>query len=68
MEYNLEDGDEIRFYKPVQPLHSRHFLIEFGRGGEARTDSTSGGDGHSHITQSHDEIRSDVVSAKSELG
>ncbi|XP_057484626.1 uncharacterized protein LOC130771004 [Actinidia eriantha] len=68
MEYNLEDGDEIRFYKPVQPLHSRHFLIEFGRGGEARTDSTSGGDGHSHITQSHDEIRSDVISAKSESG
>ncbi|GFZ20104.1 hypothetical protein Acr_28g0008090 [Actinidia rufa] len=68
MEYDLEDGDEIRFYKPVQPLHLRHFLIEFGRGGEARTDSTSGGDGHSHITQSHDEIRSDVIIPESELG
>ena len=28
-EYNLEEWDVIRFYKPVQPLHSQHFLIEF---------------------------------------
>lgn len=33
MENNLEDGDLIRFYIPVRPLHSRHFLIEFVKGG-----------------------------------
>ncbi|KAG5514810.1 hypothetical protein RHGRI_036006 [Rhododendron griersonianum] len=25
---NLKDGDVIRFYKPVRPLHTLHFLIE----------------------------------------
>ncbi|KAG5514814.1 hypothetical protein RHGRI_036010 [Rhododendron griersonianum] len=33
MENNLEDGDLIRFYIPDRPLHSRHFLIEFVKGG-----------------------------------
>ncbi|CAL5440954.1 unnamed protein product [Camellia sinensis] len=27
-EHRLEDMDVIRFYKPVQPLHERHFLVK----------------------------------------
>ncbi|GFZ02002.1 hypothetical protein Acr_15g0006110 [Actinidia rufa] len=36
--YNLEAGDVITFYKPVQPLHSRNLLTEFVKGGETETD------------------------------
>ncbi|KAG5514811.1 hypothetical protein RHGRI_036007 [Rhododendron griersonianum] len=31
-ENNLKVGDLIEFYKPVQPLHSRHFLIKVAEG------------------------------------
>ncbi|KAI8523280.1 hypothetical protein RHMOL_Rhmol13G0061000 [Rhododendron molle] len=31
-ENNLEVGDLIEFYKPVQPLHSRHCLIKVAKG------------------------------------
>ncbi|GFZ02079.1 hypothetical protein Acr_15g0006880 [Actinidia rufa] len=50
--YHLKADDAIRFYRPVQPLNSRHFLIEIQERGAARTDpSQSGsaendGDGH----------------------
>ncbi|KAH7836985.1 hypothetical protein Vadar_008187 [Vaccinium darrowii] len=50
VENNLEDGDLIRFYKPVQPSHARHFLIEFVKGhGEmlelSQVSGTAGNDG-----------------------
>ncbi|KAF7121464.1 hypothetical protein RHSIM_Rhsim13G0048500 [Rhododendron simsii] len=37
--YNLGKGDMIRFYRPVHPLHSRHFLIEYEKGGGNLTQS-----------------------------
>ncbi|GFZ01902.1 hypothetical protein Acr_15g0005110 [Actinidia rufa] len=42
-EYNLENEDAIKFYKPVQPLNSRHFLIELVKRGEAVTDTSQSG-------------------------
>ncbi|GFZ01900.1 hypothetical protein Acr_15g0005090 [Actinidia rufa] len=42
-EYDLENDDAIKFYKPVQPLNSRHFLIEFVKRGEAVTDTSQSG-------------------------
>ncbi|CAL5424894.1 unnamed protein product [Camellia sinensis] len=33
--HRLEAMDVIRFYKPVQPLHERHFLIQCVKRGEA---------------------------------
>ncbi|GFZ02077.1 hypothetical protein Acr_15g0006860 [Actinidia rufa] len=42
-EYDLENEDAIKFYKPVQPLNSRHFLIEFVKRGEAVTDTSQSG-------------------------
>ncbi|GFZ02003.1 hypothetical protein Acr_15g0006120 [Actinidia rufa] len=42
-EYDLENQDAIKFYKPVQPLNSRHFLIEFVKRGEAVTDTSQSG-------------------------
>ncbi|KAE9460861.1 hypothetical protein C3L33_07273, partial [Rhododendron williamsianum] len=37
--HNLEKGDMIRFYRPVHPLHSRHFLIEYEKGVGNQTQS-----------------------------
>ncbi|GFZ02078.1 hypothetical protein Acr_15g0006870 [Actinidia rufa] len=43
-EYNLEAGDVITFYKPVQPLHSWNLLTEFVKGGETdQTDQAQSG-------------------------
>ena len=42
-EYDLENEDAIKFYKPVQPLNARHFLIEFVKRGEAVTDTSQSG-------------------------
>ncbi|GFZ01998.1 hypothetical protein Acr_15g0006070 [Actinidia rufa] len=41
--YLLEVEDAIRFYRPVQPLNSRHFLIEILGRGEAGTDPSQSG-------------------------
>ncbi|KAL6978822.1 hypothetical protein U1Q18_020490, partial [Sarracenia purpurea var. burkii] len=49
-EHNLEAMDVIKFYKPVQPLHMKHFLIEYvKREGEKVGDcgQPSGGGGSS---------------------
>ncbi|XP_058196591.1 uncharacterized protein LOC131312684 isoform X1 [Rhododendron vialii] len=43
-EYNLEKGDMISFYRPVHPLHSRHFLIAFVKGGGNGTQSETASD------------------------
>lgn len=38
---NLKDGDVIRFYKPVRPLHTLHFLVELVRkAATSKTDLT----------------------------
>ncbi|GFZ02001.1 hypothetical protein Acr_15g0006100 [Actinidia rufa] len=42
-EYDLENEDAIKFYKSVQPLNARHFLIEFVKRGEAVTDTSQSG-------------------------
>lgn len=42
-EHNLEAGDVIRFYKLVEPLHLRHFLIEIVRKEAGRNPSLPGG-------------------------
>ncbi|KAF7119341.1 hypothetical protein RHSIM_Rhsim13G0048600 [Rhododendron simsii] len=43
-EYNLGKGDMISFYRPVHPLHSRHFLIAFVKGGSNGTQSETASD------------------------
>ncbi|KAF7150151.1 hypothetical protein RHSIM_Rhsim02G0117000 [Rhododendron simsii] len=38
---NLKDGDVIRFYKPVRPLHTLHFLVELvSKAAASKTDPT----------------------------
>ncbi|GFY80576.1 hypothetical protein Acr_01g0003850 [Actinidia rufa] len=41
--YHLKADDAIRFYRPVQPLNSRHFLIEIQERSAARTDPSQSG-------------------------
>ncbi|GFZ02076.1 hypothetical protein Acr_15g0006850 [Actinidia rufa] len=41
--HKLETADEIQIYKPVQPLHSRHFLINYVKSGEVWTNLTQHG-------------------------
>lgn len=46
-ENSLEAGDVIKFYKPVEPLHLRHFLIEIVRKDAGTNPSQPGGGGPS---------------------
>ncbi|GFY80578.1 hypothetical protein Acr_01g0003870 [Actinidia rufa] len=41
--HKFETADEIQIYKPVQPLHSRHFLIDYVKSDEVWTNLTQHG-------------------------